>query len=739
MSLKLTFRITIQSDYHVGAGYGQGFGVDSALLREADERPTLRGSMLAGLLRDGADRLLKLPPLQKHDAATEISRLFGSPQQAKRWQIASAHPVKANTPTLAETQTAQRARIDPRSRRAEPRKLFSQEEGRAGLVFEFTITCAEHDEAALDEAALLVAAARYVRQLGRARRRGLGECLFTLTSVEGINQTTDDWQKWFLKRFEQRWLHGVPTPANAAPQKAEVAAIATPTTGNGVRVRVIVRLDEPLLIAQHAPSGNQYDAQNFIPGSVILGALASQAAKRNDLSQPATYADFITLFRRGAVCAPVLYPADEHENNLYPAIPAPLGLLTCSVHPFGGEKKDHELHWAKDHERCPTCDARLEAVDKFMVLRATTKKRTLSPKTVAELHIEVNPQSGRVKPNQLYGYTALSVGQYFVGELLCADEDTWTRLQRMTGVAEKQPLVWRLGKARRRGYGQVTAWLERCDDQQATWVQLALEERVTEPQTLSLTLLTDTILQNAWGQQATGFEASWLEPALGLGQIKITHAYARTRTVDTFNATLGLPRWRDTALLAGSVAYLELQSPPADWQERLRRLETAGIGLRRNEGFGRLAFNHPIYDKRDALKYSEIELPEPLQQPRSKIPNPLTDWEKSWKQNLSEKLKSPFIAIARWLHACNHLKPEHLAQQIETFGEPNQALKTNIGDYGDRSKENFFCTDGKKARDNIRQALINLQKEQPDYWPQGIDLLAEHILSRVDKSKGSAQ
>ncbi|MBN1935027.1 MAG: hypothetical protein JW934_10200, partial [Anaerolineae bacterium] len=60
MSLDLTFEITFQSDYHVGAGYGKGFGLDSALLREADGKPALRGSALAGLLRGSVYRLLEL-------------------------------------------------------------------------------------------------------------------------------------------------------------------------------------------------------------------------------------------------------------------------------------------------------------------------------------------------------------------------------------------------------------------------------------------------------------------------------------------------------------------------------------------------------------------------------------------------------------------------------------------------------------------------------------------------------
>jgi CRISPR-associated protein Csx10 len=54
--LLLTFEINLKSNYHIGAGYGKGFNLDSALLREAGGRAIIRGTMLTGLLRDGARR-----------------------------------------------------------------------------------------------------------------------------------------------------------------------------------------------------------------------------------------------------------------------------------------------------------------------------------------------------------------------------------------------------------------------------------------------------------------------------------------------------------------------------------------------------------------------------------------------------------------------------------------------------------------------------------------------------------
>ncbi|MBN1920779.1 MAG: hypothetical protein JW892_06005, partial [Anaerolineae bacterium] len=62
MVLRLTFELTLKSDYHIGAGYGLG-SIDSALHRDPDGVPVLRGTTLVGLFRDALRELLQFAPL----------------------------------------------------------------------------------------------------------------------------------------------------------------------------------------------------------------------------------------------------------------------------------------------------------------------------------------------------------------------------------------------------------------------------------------------------------------------------------------------------------------------------------------------------------------------------------------------------------------------------------------------------------------------------------------------------
>ena len=758
MTLTLTFEITLRSDYHVDAGHGLGFGVDAALQRDADGVPVIRGSNVVGLLRGGLERLATLPPLKKRKYGDLPERLFGTAANPKRWYFSSARPVDWERsvrpgvwrPGHVGAQQVTRVRVDPRTRRAKPHQLFSKEVGDGSLTFRFTATSHAADkETTLNEAALLVASARYVRQLGGSRRRGLGECVIHLVEVDGADVT----EASLLQRFQERWLDDTPDFLDEETKPTYPEDLSIPAYDkNDVRVRLVVRLDEPLVIAERAAAGNQFDTRQVIPGSVIRGALASRAVRRNNLRAPETYAEFVSLFLRGGISFPNLYLAHYKDNILYPAVPAPLGLLTCEVDPFGQRREGHGL-WTmgspktKDR-KCPKCEGRLEPVGGFMVLKQGVP-HTVTPDEKVELHIHIDPESNRVSHGDLYGYTVLNAGQYFVGELLCADESAWTRLQTLTGLQDQAFFSLRLGKARRRGYGRVRVWVERCDEQPVTWLQVPLEKRVPNlNKPVTLTLLTDALIVDRWGRQAAEFDPEWLGRELKLGPIQIEDASGRAKAVDGFHGQTGLPRWRDRVLRAGSMAVIKFPFPPQDWQDRMKRLEANGIGLRRNEGFGRIAFNHPVYEKCQNVSGSSINLPEDM---RLTPPDDLVYRKRQFVQRWKRRLKQNsglvhcddqrFGALARCLHTHSHIPPKVFVRLFtedrncakvdleRVFGEPDDALIEAIGkdEYGVRSKDNFFAGKGKTGFKAVCEALKYLEKEESQHWPLGIQMLAECI------------
>lgn len=320
--MRLNFQLELRSDYHVGAGHGLGSQVDSALLRDADGAPVVRGTTLQGLLRDGLYRLLQTAALEGRRSCEAsgltgaekwcasnpcpVCEVFGSPRRAKPWVVSSARPAGADKPLRkgehgrpgeSTAQVRARVRVSPRLRRAEPGKLFQQEEGDGRLRFWFCVDCPAEEARAREQAGWLVAAARMVRRLGSARRRGRGDCLVHLDSIEGWPDLAGEgtWQD----RVLDYWRRCVEDETKPSASQRRAWSSPEAAGGEAQRFRLVVRLDEPVVLARRAEAGNLYESAEVIPGAAVLGALAQEAVSRFDLSETGTYSDFLDVFRRG--------------------------------------------------------------------------------------------------------------------------------------------------------------------------------------------------------------------------------------------------------------------------------------------------------------------------------------------------------------------------------------------------------------------------------------------------------
>lgn len=723
MTTQLTFKLDLLSDYHVGTGTPLGSEVDSALLRDGNV-PVLRGTTLVGLLRDSLWRLLQLQhaPFASYrlcrrsgrrdgprycgeesqpERCCPICYLLGTPHLPKRWRASSARPVGLGAPTASEgwfgfkvdSQPIYRVRVNPRTRRAATNQLFSQENGDGRLQFLFHLDFVGYGQPSFDEIALLVAAIRNIRELGRSRRRGQGTCRINL---EPIDQQTE-----YLDHFEQTWLND--TVSLTLP-KSNIPAVATISQPDGyahlksdpIRVRLIVRTDEPLVLARRNEAGSLFETQQIIFGTRLRGAFAGQFATQNDLTDPETYAQFVRLFFRDTIEFANLYPALRRDTYLYPAIPAPKDFLTCKIYSGFGKERHGAKGFAGQpvntplycwHDDCNGKETALQSLLPNFVAIEEDFLREHSVSSHSEMHQQIDQLTQRVAGDNLFGYTVLETGQYFVGELQFDDEETWLSFQKLTAIPAEadQPFTLYLGKALWRGYGRVTACWQLYDDQEPpTLIRLPVSQRVNNPQQiLTMTLLTDAIIVDEWGRHLNSFEPAWLQEELGLQiEPESLNVFAQTRQVDGFNAYLGLSRPRDIALVAASAVGFKLLTPPDDWLSRLEKIEQRGIGLRRLEGFGRVVFNHPIYADESLRK----TVAEPLQLPSElRLMSQFTASElvlanqkkfvTGWQQLLDDSKQwqacrhEQFLGIARWLHT-NGDKP--LPQLRRRLVDPEQ-------------------------------------------------------------------
>jgi CRISPR-associated protein Csx10 len=809
MSIRLEFDIAFKSDYHVSAGHGLGLQVDSALLRDPDNVPVIRGTVLAGLLRESLANLLSLDPFAgerrcqasggdaskpvycgqfatNHGSECPVCTIFGSTGRRKRWRIASARPAGLTTPQTSSrewragetaAQITTRVRVNPRTRRAEENKLFTREEGDGSLHFRFIAECMDESEDAWREAEWLVAAARLLRNLGAGKRRGYGECEIHLADLSQENA--------LLQRLEQRLKNEPVAPAGAA-QRANIQPLTLPADPgqHTYRLQVLVRLDEPLLVARRAEAGNQFETLETIPGAVLRGALAWRIAQHlgaqlEDHSSTA-YRNFVNLFFHDTVRFSKLLPVEvQREKSGYPTIVAPRDLFTCELYRgYGAQSQDQGRAQSKEGhgvwsllqdnapQECPICaqpdavsgrqaaSVKLETLSGFISLVKDAPRSKHKPKQTVEMHIRIDPKSGRVRTGDLFGYVALEPGQYFLGEITCSNEQTWKTLQTMANLRPNGDVnELTLGKAGQRGYGEVSAVFR---PQSTPHLHFSsVQKRVSTTERITLLLLSDAIVPDPWGRFWRGFDADWLKQELKLpkgANVAIDRnqhgellAFSTTRAVDAFNAKLGLPRARDIAIVAGSSVCLTFTGIALrDLLSLLEAAEAQGIGLRRDEGFGRVAFNHPIYQQLDRqlldVQTTAAELA-PLALSNAHTAHfsarVLQFWLE-WARKLDEEFQTELIrdgrfeAVARLLFTSQQTSLEAIKSDLQRMGRQDTLLSAPLSG---RDKPNFFETDGKQGLEMIQRmldALATLLKEneleqEAQAWCVGLRLLADRI------------
>ncbi len=338
-----------------------------------------------------------------------------------------------------------------------------------------------------------------------------------------------------------------------------------------------LKLLEPLLIANPV-SGDENSATglNFIPGSVIRGALAHlfSKGKQGDLADK--------TFKR-------LFFGDTRFLNGYLRVADTRSLPTpCSWYrPKDSADSDPVIDLAV----VATSDQQLKllkqpfAVNKGAPFQLTGENRDRTdndalPSVVLDepnghlrVHILQNDRMNAVQSGSgtVFRYEAMAAGQEFSGAILSDDDDVLNLLSELLKNA-----TLKLGKSRSAGYGSVQPSNPTIE---SDWREYTAMHELTNH--IVVTLLSDVILRN----RDTGAFASDLAPVVTAEPVKI---FAKTHAIGGFNLTWGLPLTQAQAIQAGSVFVFECSDTLA---KSLRSAETDGIGERRIDGYGRIAIN----------------------------------------------------------------------------------------------------------------------------------------------------
>lgn len=339
------------------------------------------------------------------------------------------------------------------------------------------------------------------------------------------------------------------------------------------RLQFQLKLLEPALLTAPGGDPNTDESVNYIPGSVLRGALAHKYRQANLPSDAFTrlFLDGTTRFFNG-------YLARKDVRML----PTPA---------HWRREKDPSSHDPKDSRKVHdltkvNLTAQAGVGKPFMQIENSTVY-TQGPQHEIAVHNARNREMGRAIRTQdddtnrsaLFRYHALAKGQTFVSYILVADQDVDAMQGLLTGE------IW-LGGSKSAGYGRTQITSVQINSANG-WRELNIpiaEIPATEPFFVYLT--SDAIIRDPQTGQHGAFLCEQLANLLPGHTLKTKKSYGRFDWVGGFNQYWGLPLPQTWSMLKGTMwLFISDQSiTTAD----IQRIEQQGIGDRRAEGFGSL-------------------------------------------------------------------------------------------------------------------------------------------------------
>ena len=589
------------------AGEGRVGIVDRDIAFDNLGLPILPGRRLKGLWRDAYRDVVDAYPRCRQNP-TSVDQIFGDSGQRPNDGDACIHIANAelkNASSLKEwleyLQHGEIPRLHAddvvqhyatvRSQTAIERLTGSAKENtlrltrtlKSGLVFWARVNFTEitPDPALLNALALGAAALKY---MGTARTRGLGkvQCRFLEVDVNGK-------KKNLTPPLENNNLPSINSSAFAQSMQNSMTQTSNAPLGSISKPTHILRYRLKLKTATVIPASdgdpNTVVSRQDIPGSHLWGIAAW--CYLNQANHTAADTTFREAFLGGGLRFLTAYP--EAIDNQQRMIPIPHSIRKSKIN-------DNLLDLVTQPQR----DDPPKRLDQNYAKIGTGSLETQSVKTERNYHHaratndrRIGRALGAEVPNggALFTYQSIQSGQTFQGAVLGSETDlkqlqTWLQ----------SPKEVHIGRSRSAQYGEAEfRWIDDAPQKLngiVEWDGFTTSERPANlDKRLIITTLSPLLAVNDRGHPIACFPIQELANTLGVADsaLKLLFSFTRTEAISGYNTHLRLPRQQWQGIAAGSVFVFQLDQKFTDKQ--LLELEHKGLGLRKGEGFGRIAVN----------------------------------------------------------------------------------------------------------------------------------------------------
>lgn len=430
-------------------------------------------------------------------------------------------------------------------------------------------------------------------------------------------------------------------------------------------IRYTLELLEPLLVTSLEGDPNAKRSLDYLPGSVMRGALIGQYLQRHGHAQlepeNEKRGDERQLFLSDSTCFLNAYPEIRIDNAAVRTLPTPLSL----------QKEKH----AQLKEPLSIVDVAEPEADEDKEMNDNSQNSSLKPvgkpfshinkKSIylyapgrsVNIHTARERRAGRATSaaGAVFRYEALAPRQRLQGIILTGSVEAASQLCDLLDVGD----LW-LGGSRTAGYGHVSvtcsapkSW---SGETQPASDVVDLGER------LVITCLSHLLLTNEWGESTLDLDAARIIRLLQVDSDALTlcdeQSVRKMQVVGGFNRTWGLPLPQRQAIAAGSVFVFNVNKTiPA---AVLQQLQLHGIGEACNDGFGRIAIN---WQSSNSLAFQELG---------SAFPDSVPPIEKQAHRQLAGEM------LLRILHRQMDEKLIEYVNNRTLVGPPSNSLLTRL-------------------------------------------------------------
>ena len=398
------------------------------------------------------------------------------------------------------------------------------------------------------------------------------------------------------------------------------------------RIELEIKALSPLAIARYKPGGSISEAVDYIPGTVIRGAMAAQILNESGhqfTNLTENGGDFQALFLSdNPAIFQNAYPALVINGKIIPQARLddsgvlPTTALSSKNKPGFKTKNNGVFDTLIDRfcaegygypydPNCPKDGGRVDPAGISFYCKFNKKYHSLSANKRLLTRVGINRRRAASEEEILYSVEVLNESQEkkqqpvcYRGAILVEDD----LAESLGNFIEQRNQNFRLGGSTSRGLGKVeittkkpvsarmnveqkiTNFTKSIQDRWREWriFGIPLQELSSDRTYFTLDLQSDAILTENW-RRTTVISEKMLQQFAKVedSSLKLEAAYSSYDYLSGWNAAWGLMKDVELITNKGSV-YLFSTSQAEPWIERLGELEMSGLGDRTSEGFGQI-------------------------------------------------------------------------------------------------------------------------------------------------------